>query len=48
MTGRIWRAGPESVAVVVDEGGEPQSFAYADIERASVVVEFTSSNEKDE
>ncbi|HRC42380.1 ribosome maturation factor RimP [Nostocoides sp.] len=48
VTGRIWRAGPESVAVVVDEGGEPQSFAYADIERASVVVEFTSSNEKDE
>jgi len=48
VTGRIVRASEESVVLA---GGEPPAetdLGYTEIERASIAVEFTSTEEKDE
>ncbi|GAA1800859.1 ribosome maturation factor RimP [Nostocoides veronense] len=47
-TGRIRRAGPDAVIIAVGEPAVEETIAYAGIERASIVVEFTSIEEKDD
>ena len=47
-TGRILRAGPEAVVLTVGEPPVQETIPYAEIERASIVVEFTSIDEKDD
>ena len=47
-TGRIVRAGDESVVLAVEEPPAELALGYAAIDRACVAVEFTSNEEKDE